>query len=217
MVNKIDASKEFHDVTKQQLTELIKQNYNSPAICFWSLYNELNWNSKEPGVIDAEIAFVKELSALAHDLDKSRPTTGATHKATEFPGNVVTDLTSFNRYYGWYSGTEKEWADQLDKMRQIIPPDKPICISEYGAGASIKQHEIKTVRPRTAGKWHPEEWQTTVHEEAWRAMSKRPWLWDKFLWVFADFGSAGRTEGDRDGINDKGLLTYDRKIRKDAF
>ncbi len=217
MVNKIDPSKEFHDVTKQQLTELIKQNYNSPAICFWSLYNELNWNSKEPGVVDAEIAFVKELSELAHDLDKSRPTTGATHKATEFPGNIVTDITSFNRYYGWYSGTEKEWGGQLDKMRQVIPADKPIGISEYGAGASLKHHEIKTVRPRTAGKWHPEEWQATVHEEAWRAMSKRPWLWDKFLWVFADFGSAGRTEGDRDGINDKGLLTYDRKTRKDAF
>jgi beta-galactosidase len=217
MVNKIDPSKEFHDVTKQQLTELIKQNYNRPSICFWSLYNELNWNSKEAGVVDAEIAFVKELSELAHQLDDSRPTTGATHKATEFPGNVVTDIVSFNRYYGWYSGTEKEWGDQLDKMRQIIPQDKPIGISEYGAGASIKQHEIKTVRPRTAGRWHPEEWQATVHEAAWRAMSKRPWMWDKFLWCFADFGSAGRTEGDRDGINDKGLLTYDRKIRKDAF
>ena len=92
-----------------------------------------------------------------------------------------------------------------------------MAISEYGAGASVVQHENDLHQPKTARHWHPEEWQNFVHEQAWGAMRQRPYLWGKFIWAFADFGSAGRDEGDTIGINDKGLITADRKIKKDAF
>src|SRR5207245_4734160 len=79
-------------------------------------------------------------------------------------------------------------------------------------------HEFQpTTRPKTGGPWHPEEWQCVVHEAAWKAMKERPWLWCEFLWVMFDFAADQRKEGDHPGRNDKGLVTADRKIRKDAF
>ena len=107
---------------------------------------------------------------------------------------------------------------ELDQLHAAFP-DKAIAITEYGAGeAGIWQHEAnRTTRPDTKGTWHPEEWQATVHEAAWRAMKDRPWLWATYAWCMFDFASDGRHEGDHFGRNDKGLVTYDRKTRKDAF
>ena len=159
-----------------------------------------------------------ELNELAHALDPTRPTTAATNMETRHPVNWVSDVVAFNRYWGWYSGAVTDWPRQLDAMRAAAPKDKSIGMSEYGAGASIKQHEVyPATRPATTGPWHPEEWQAIVHEQAYAAMKERPWLWGTFLWVMFDFASDGRHEGDHAGINDKGLVTGDRKTRKDAF
>jgi beta-galactosidase len=95
---------------------------------------------------------------------------------------------------------------------------KPLGISEYGAGASVNQHEQNMKKgPTPAGKWHPEGWQAIVHEENYAAIEARPYLWSTFVWVMFDFASAGRNEGDTPGVNDKGLVTTDRKTKKDAF
>jgi beta-galactosidase len=105
----------------------------------------------------------------------------------------------------------------IDKYKQDAN-DKPVGISEYGAGASIHQHEQNMKKaPRTGGPWHPEEWQAIVHEENYAAMEARPYLWSTYVWNMFDFASASRREGDANGINDKGLVTADRKTRKDAF
>jgi beta-galactosidase len=93
----------------------------------------------------------------------------------------------------------------------------PVGMSEYGAGASVLHHEDDPVKPEPNGAWHPEEWQARYHEATWPQLAARPWLWGGFIWVLFDFQSSGRDEGDRPGINDKGLITEDRKIRKDAF
>ena len=92
-----------------------------------------------------------------------------------------------------------------------------MAISEYGAGAGTTQHEIPPHKPIPQGTWHPEEWQATVHETIWKAMATRSYLWGTFVWNMFDFASDGRSEGEQPGRNDKGLVTYDRKIRKDAF
>ena len=91
-------------------------------------------------------------------------------------------------------------------------------MSEYGAGASIYQHsENPTFPANTATSFHPEEWQNLVHETNWQLMAARPFLWCKLVWNEFDFASDGRNEGDTPGRNDKGLVTYDRQVRKDAF
>ncbi len=126
------------------------------------------------------------------------------------------DVASFNRYWGWYGRKPSDWAAGLDKMRADAG-GKSFGISEYGAGASVLHHEVPPKQPDPGGKWHPEEYQSALHEAVWPELSARPWLWCKFLWVMFDFGSESRNEGDRPGINDKGLVTGDRKVRKDAY
>ncbi len=215
MVNYMTDSPAFRANAKQQLRELIKQNYNHPSIMFWSLYNELRLQEKRK---PEDFALVVELNELAHQLDPTRPTVGASNMPPDHPLNLVTDVVSFNRYWGWYRGELADWGPELDKIRATIPADRAIAVSEYGAGASIKQHEPRpTTRPPTTGPWHPEEWQSIVHENAYGAMKEKPWLWGTFLWVMFDFASDARTEGDTPGVNDKGMVTGDRKTRKDAF
>src|SRR5689334_21976581 len=101
--------------------------------------------------------------------------------------NWITDVVAFNKYFGWYYGTVADWPAELDKLH-LQYPDQQIGFSEFGAGASIAQHDAgRSNRPDTKGPWHPEEWQCTVHEAAWRAMKERPWLWCTYLWCMFDF------------------------------
>jgi beta-galactosidase len=214
-VNDVAHTPAFTENAKQQLRELIKQNYNHPSIFCWSLYNELALAKPD---FEDERRLVTELNDLAHSLDPARLTAAATHKEKiDHPVNWITDLTAFNRYFGWYTGGTDQWGPGLDKLYAAFP-DRCIGISEYGAGANVRQHEQRpTTKPRTGGAWHPEEWQATVHEAAWAAMKSRPWLWGTFVWNLADFAADQRNEGDQPGINDKGLVTYDRRTKKDAY
>jgi beta-galactosidase len=224
MVNSVSLSQDFDDTAKQQLRELIKQSYNHPSICFWSLYNELRDKkeknqSEEEGKehIEHEILLVTELNDEAHQLDPTRLTTAASNiDDGAHPLHMITDIIAFNRYFGWYTRTIDAWPADLDGLHAKIP-GRAIGISEYGAGASVYQHEIDPAQPKTTGVWHPEEWQGVVHEAAYKAMKERPFIWGTFLWGMFDFASDGRKEGDHLGRNDKGLVTYDRKTKKDAF
>ena len=92
-----------------------------------------------------------------------------------------------------------------------------IAISEYGAGASIYHQQDSLVQTVPGSWWHPENWQTEYHIQNWKIINERPYVWASFVWNMFDFGAAHRTEGDRPGINDKGLVTHDRKIKKDAY
>ena len=203
-------SEEFRTHVKNYLTELIRQNYNHPSIFFWGLFNELTAKYDNP------VSFIKELSDLAHSEDPTRLTSCEdmlNEKTTPF--DTVTDVKAFNKYFGWYSGK----VTDLEKMTDGAHKNANLAfgISEYGAGASINQHTDSLVQPKPKSRFHPEEWQTYFHETQWGILKERPFIWGKFIWVFADFGSTGRNEGDTMGINDKGLLTYDKKTKKDAF
>ena len=193
---------------KEQLKELIRQHYNHPSICVWGLFNELTELGDNP------VEYIKELNVLAHQEDPTRPTTSASNQMGDL--NFITDAIAWNRYDGWYGGTPADLGKWLDRMHKDHPK---ICIaiSEYGAGASIYHQQDSLVKTVPTSWWHPENWQTYYHIENWKTISSRPYVWGSFVWNMFDFGAAHRTEGDRPGINDKGLVTFDRKVRKDAF
>jgi len=212
-VNEINASQQFAETSRSQLLDLIRQNLNHPSIFAWSLFNEIG-NAKTP---DPERE-LEDLNNLAHSEDPTRPTIGATD-TDKFPQmNKIPDLLGWNMYPGWYSG----WGgingfNNLLDQHHYDSQHGGFCLSEYGAGANVTQHEQNPKQPPTAGQWHPEEWQAMVHERAWAALQTRPYVWATFVWNMFDFAVSTRHEGGVPGRNDKGLVTYDRTIRKDAF
>ncbi len=244
LVNHIEEERAFDDNARQQFIELVKQNYNHPCVFVWSLFNELSFkvapnaqnalDFPSTRVLKSEYRFealpatkfklpwdiLFALNQLAHDLDPSRLTVAATDQHAYSPINYISDIISFNRYEGWYGGTPADWPTTLDRIRRHVHermPGRVIGLSEYGAGANVNQHEYPVTQPKPGGNWHPEEWQCVVHEAAYKAIKARPWLWNTTLWVMFDFSSAQRNEGADPGRNDKGLVTYDRKIKKDAY
>lgn len=200
----------FRSNGKEQLKELIRQHFNHPSICFWGLFNELKTVGDNP------VEYIKELNALAHEEDPSRLTTSASFLEDENPINRISDLIAWNKYYGWYGGSPELLGQWADKVHAAYPEFR-IAISEYGAGASIYHQQDSVKQGQASGWWHPENWQTYYHRENWKVISERPYIWGSFIWVMFDFGAAHRTEGDRPGVNDKGLVTADRKVKKDAY
>ena len=211
-VNEINSSTAFEDTSRNQLLDLIRQNVNHPSIFVWSLFNEIRANTPDPH------RELQDLRNVAHGEDPTRPTIAATCISDLPEMNKIPDLLGWNIYPGWYSGwgTKDEFAASLDKRRYDSQSDG-ICISEYGAGANTTQHEDNPRQPVTTSQWHPEEWQAIVHETAWAALKARPFIWGTFVWNLCDFAVSTRHEGGIPGRNDKGLVTYDRKTKKDAF
>jgi beta-galactosidase len=207
-VNEALPSPEFLDSAKQQLRELIRQNYNHPSICFWSVGNETRG--------DAADQVIAEMANVARAQDQTRLSTYASNAKENDPKNWHTDVVAFNHYAGWYTDEYTALPAFLDNIHKLHP-HSAFGVSEYGAGASILEHEEPPRRPDTKGRFHPEEYQSKLHEYSWLTLRDRPYLWGKFLWAMFDFASDGRSEGDHAGRNDKGLVTYDRRIRKDAF
>lgn len=198
----------FRQNGREQLVELIRQHYNHPSIVVWGLFNELSMRGDSP------VPYIEELNDLAHHEDPTRPTVAASN--TDGALNFVTDAMAWNRYDGWYGGTPAGLGQWLDHMH-TTHPDLRIAISEYGAGASLYHQQDTLVKTVATSFWHPENWQTHYHMANWREISARPFVWGSFIWNLFDFGAAHRHEGDRVGINDKGLVSFDRRTRKDAF
>ena len=207
----VDPSPAFATNLVQQTRELIRQTYNHPSVFVWGLGNEIY---KSDPVSQRVLNLVQQ---AAHEADPSRPTVYA-HccGADTAPHARVTDLIAFNKYFGWYPDQAGEIGDWADRAHAAAPT-RAMAVSEYGAGASVLHQEDPPARPKPNGRWHPEQYQALFHENAWRQLRARPYLWGQFVWVGFDLASDGRDEGDRPGINDKGLVTYDRKTRKDAY
>ena len=189
----------------QNLIEMVKQHYNSPAICFWSLCNELSFKYDEPAT------FLRRLHEKAKELDSQRLTTLAIcYDQDKFQG--ITDCIGWNKYFGYYEkkGGVGDFMDKAHKEAGL----QPIGLCEYGAAGSHLQHGFE---PKVTNKIHYEENQARVHEENWRDMHTRDYAWCKFIWQYADNPSSIRDEGDQRGMNDKGIVSYDRTVRKDAY
>jgi beta-galactosidase len=204
LVNGITASPAFTASARQQLTELIRQNFNHPSIVFWSLSNEL---SSGPDYVPLQM----ELNALAHAEDPGRLTTLATNNPDGAPITAIPDVIAHNKYFGWYGGTYDQIGPWADHVHQTLPALK-IGISEYGAGSSVNIHSAAPVPAD-----YSEEYQALFHEAYWKALAPRKFLWGKFIWQMFDTASDGRHEADQIGRNNKGMVTADRQIRKDAF
>ena len=212
LVNTVKFNDSFWKNTSTMLIELIRQNYNHPSIFTWGLCNELGlFQFKDPSPV------VLRLNKLAHEEDPTRPTTFAAimlaiHKKKL---NNITDLSAVNLYPGWYRLEAENMKDEIIRFNKIGNL-RGIAISEYGAGGSIKQHgDHDKVKPM--GKWHPEDNQAKIHEINYKHIFNSPYVWGSFVWNMFDFAVATRNEGDTPGRNDKGLVTYDRKVRKDVF
>ncbi len=199
----------YDENLKEQLKEMVYQYHHHPSVFAWGLFNEIN-----SGWLDRPSKMVVTLDSLAHSLDPSRMTMGASNQNDDFNG--FTDIIAFNKYFGWYGGEPSELGAWLDGEHQAHP-ERKIGMSEYGAGGSVIQQSEELVKPEPWGHWHPENWQTHYHVDSYRQLAERDYLWCNFIWCMFDFCAASRNEGDTPGRNDKGLVTYDRKTKKDAF
>lgn len=194
--------------TRTQMTELICQNYNHPCIVVWGLSNEISMASTDKSLIENH----KMLNDLAHSLDKTRPTVVAVVTACK-PENEYTqisDVISYNHYFGWYGGTVDMYGPWFDNFHKKYP-NKAIGVSEYGCEA-LNWH---TSNPEQGD--YSEEYQAYYHEELIKQISDRPYLWATHVWNMFDFAADARAEGGENGMNHKGLVTFDRKYKKDSF
>jgi beta-galactosidase len=210
LVNLISNKPEFAANAEQQLREMILQRYNHPSVAFWGLFNELGLSSTP-----APDALLQHLKAVVQELDPSRLIVCAIYGGHR-TYDTIADHPCFNRYPGWYAG-----LNNVDSFLQQDSTEagKRIAFSEYGAGANpapSQQQEGPLTQGR-AGKLHSEQWQVHVHEVLWDRFKDDPRLWGTFAWCMFDFQSARRHEGGFAGVNDKGLVTEDRKIKKDAY
>ena len=224
----VPSGSNFLNASRDQMRELVRQNYNHPSIFMWGLYNEINSSRSAMAVIRNLQSLTKEEERALGNLDPTvepmRKTTAATWGGMDRLA-TITDTIGLNRYYGWYIATpvEEGLAHELDRMHQDRPT-VPIGIAEYGGGANVQQHEtfdpvVFATAPddKRNNQWHSETRQAWIHEEWWKSLESRDFLCYCLVWQMFDSASDGRHEGSQPGINDKGLVTADRSIRKDAY
>ncbi|MFV0363652.1 MAG: glycoside hydrolase family 2 protein [Suipraeoptans sp.] len=193
-----------------QMQDLVVQCYNHPSIICWGLSNEI---SATGGVNDDMIQNHNILNDLCHKLDATRPTTMA-HVFmldTAHPMVRLPDICSYNLYYGWYIGEVEQNDEWFDKFHAEYP-ETVIGLSEYGADANPTYQSGLPEK----GDWS-ESYQAVYHEHMLKMWSERPYIWAMHCWNMFDFGADGRDEGGKPGQNQKGLVTFDRKLKKDAF
>ena len=195
--------------TISQMKELIVQNYNHPSIVVWGLSNEITMKGeRDPDLLENHHI----LNDMCHEMDKTRPTTMAVVSMCDMDAEYVRipDVVSYNHYFGWYGGETSMNGPWFDKFHSKHP-DQPIGISEYGCEA-LNWHTSKP----TQGDY-TEEYQAYYHEELIKQIHDRPYLWATHVWNMFDFGADARAEGGENGQNHKGLVTFDRKYKKDSF
>lgn len=196
--------------TLSQMQELIVQNYNRPSIVCWGMSNEI---SMIGGVNEDLLETHRQLEALCHELDETRPTTMAHENTLEkdSPLQDIPDIASYNLYFGWYKGELEDNGTFLDEYH-AMHPDRCIGLSEYGADANPAYQSAHPERSDFT-----ESYQALYHEHLLEIIEARPYLWATHVWNLFDFSAARRHDGGIPGRNQKGLVTMDRKLRKDAF
>ena len=197
------------DNTISQMKELVSQNYNHPSIVVWGLSNEITIaGASDPDLVRNH----KKLNELCHEMDKTRLTTIASVTMCSIDSEYVhiSDVLSYNHYFGWYGGTTDmngPWFDDFHKKY----PKKPIGLSEYGCEA-LNWHTSDPVQGD-----YTEEYQAYYHEELIKQIAERPYLWATHVWNMFDFAADARAEGGENGMNHNGLVTFDRKYKKDSY
>lgn len=195
--------------TISQMKELIVQNYNHPSIVVWGLSNEITMGGEaDPDLIENH----NILNNLVHEMDKTRLTTMAVVSMCSMDAKYIQipDTVSYNHYFGWYGGDTSMNGPWFDKFHKKYP-NIPIGCSEYGCEA-LNWH---TSNPQQGD--YTEEYQAYYHEELIKQLFTRKYMWATHVWNMFDFGADARNEGGENGQNHKGLVTFDRKYKKDSF
>ena len=194
--------------TISQMKELITQNYNHPSIVVWGLSNEIGIGGGAEDMMENH----RILNDMCHEMDKTRLTTIAAVSMCKMddPYLQIPDVVSYNHYFGWYGGDTDMNGPWFDKFH-AMHPNIPIGCSEYGCEA-LNWH---TSDPRQGD--YTEEYQSFYHEELIKQLFSRKYMWATHVWNMFDFGADARAEGGENGQNHKGLVTFDRKYKKDAF
>ncbi|HCO67114.1 MAG TPA: beta-galactosidase, partial [Dysgonomonas sp.] len=200
------------DNAKQQLVELIRQNYNHPSIYIWGLHNEVYVP------YDYTVALTTELNDLAKSEDPYRYTVSVSgYSKVDQASNLTADVQGINHYFGWYSGEIgdiKKWVEGMERDF----PDYKVIFSEYGAEANInQQEEVVGEFGRYFSQFYPETFSTKFHEIQWGVIAKHPYLLASYVWNTFDFATPVNTQGGVEARNMKGLVTFDRKVKKDPF
>lgn len=196
--------------TLSQMEELVAQCYNHPSIAVWGLSNEITAAS---AVNEDLLENHRLLNDLCHRMDQTRPTTMADvfMLETDSPILEIPDVNSYNLYFGWYLGDLEQNEEFFDEYHAKFP-DRCIGFSEYGADANPLYQSAKPEKGD-----YTESYQALYHEHILKVIEERPWLWATHVWNLFDFAADGRDEGGKHGENQKGLVTFDRKLKKDAF
>lgn len=196
--------------TISQMKELVVQNYNHASIFFWGLSNEITMQgADDPDLLENHHI----LNDMVHEMDKTRLTTMAVISMCDISESQyieIPDLVSYNQYLGWYGGKIEENGPFMDAFHEKYP-NIPIGMSEYGAEA-YKWH---TSHPEQGD--YSEEYQAHYHEELIKQLYTRDFIWATHVWNMFDFAADARDEGGCKGMNNKGLVTFDRKYKKDSF
>lgn len=200
--------------------ETIAQHRNNPGVVVWGLFNELYsvWDGHKMAKGAGEFV-VRKIQGLVKDVDRYHLTTCAAAYPDRVELNAVADVFGFNAYPGWYPAPGGSSADMKKTIDGFLGKNgrEIAAIGEYGGGASIGDHENPFRHPQAGGRFHPEENQTDLHCVEYGIIQADPRVWGSFVWVMFDFASDNRDEGDMRGINDKGLVTRDRRTKKDAY
>lgn len=198
-----------HENCISQMKELVIQNYNHPSICFWGVSNEILIG----GISDQLVENHRELNALVKEMDPTRLTTIAHVSMTppDSPLHEITDVISYNHYFGWYGQKMEDNGPWLDQFHETHP-NLCLGLSEYGCEGIITYHSSNPMC-----KDYTEEYQALYHEHLAKVLDERPYLWSSHVWNMFDFGCAARDEGGVAGRNNKGLVTMDRKTKKDSY
>ncbi len=196
--------------TLSQMEELVNQCYNHPSVVCWGLSNEITASTP---VDEDMLENHRLLNDLCHRLDPNRLTTMANVFMLEIDSPIleIPDINSYNLYFGWYLG-ELEQNDRFFDEYHAKFPDRVIGFSEYGADANPR---FQSSHPEKGD--YTETYQCNYHEHILKMIEERPFLWATHVWNLFDFAADGRDEGGKNGVNQKGLVTMDRKLRKDAF
>lgn len=190
-----------------QATDIIRQQYNHPSVVMWGIFSNLHMRGDSP------VEFIGQLNTLAISEDPSRLTVASSNADGDL--NFITDLVCWQHHFGWHEGQpsdinvwKRPFLSRWKELRSAV---------SYGAGASIHHQGPAPVRPDRDGHWHPEQWQTHLHETYYESLKADSMFWGAFVCNMFDYGAVGRDWGEDNGVNDMGLVTYDRKVCKDAY
>ncbi len=194
---------------------MIKQNFNHPSIFVWGLHNEV----VKDGKATRPTNLTNQLHNISKTLDPNRFTVGVSNIwwVYDHPIHELADLQGFNQYTGWYGGKPSELKNWINNYHNT-KPDVRFSVSEYGAGGNIAHQSGEISFPaKPKGSFFSESYQTYYHEQTWAAIESSPFVWGSYVWNMFDFSVPEWDRGGIKGRNHKGLITYDRKTKKDAF